>query len=309
MPNIITQNVTWVPRGIRGHGSAYQPFGPNIPNGNVNAGSLPVQVPMGETLPYTDAEGNPENLILAFLCVTNTADGNHVFFPGQTGTVTVGSADITFTYIFVPQGYGGQPGDGGVSIDAFDVNAGAFADDPYFVNVVTDASLNDEANLQGWVPSTAAEDVQAFNAIHGVPFEQWLMVMGNDTINQEDVFIPEDGYGVCFAFFKTPVNNGGGYKPNFKDIYEAIYVWVSKGVMVDGGGPTGGGPVPPWNPDVLELIASLSLASTASRFSSKTHAQVMQTAARQVMASAERIAGAINAHANIHKEFKEEFSN
>ncbi len=309
MPNIITKNVTWVPRGIRGHGSAYQPFGPNVPNGNVNAGTLPVQVPMGETLPSTDAEGNPENLILAFVCVTNTADGNEVFFPGQTGTINVGSGDVTFTNIFVPQGYGGQPGDGGVSIDAFDVNAGAFADDPYFVNVITDASLNNEANLQGWVPSTSPEDVQSFNSIHGVPFEQWLMVVGNDTINQEDLFIPTGGYGVCFAFFKTPVGNGGGTRPNISGLYEAIYVWVSQGVKVDGGGPTGNGPVPPWNPYVLEMIAALALAQSAGRLNAKLQGQVLQTAARQVLLSAEHIASGLNSQAATHSQLKEEFSN
>jgi hypothetical protein len=60
-------------------------------------------------------------------------------------------------------------------------------------------------------------------------------------------------------------------------------------VMVDGGGPTGDGPVDPWGPYVRELAAGLMLADAAKKVNSDLKSSVMAIAAKQVSIAASAI--------------------
>ena len=67
--------------------------------------------------------------------------------------------------------------------------------------------------------------------------------------------------------------------------------------MVDGGGPTGGGPVDPWGPYVMELAAGLMLAEAAKKVSPDLKSGVMAIAAKQVSLAASAIQKSIAAGA------------
>ena len=59
--------------------------------------------------------------------------------------------------------------------------------------------------------------------------------------------------------------------------------------MVDGGGPTGVGPVDPWGPYVREFAVGLMLAEAAKQVNSELKAAVMSLAAKQVSMAASAI--------------------
>ena len=56
--------------------------------------------------------------------------------------------------------------------------------------------------------------------------------------------------------------------------------------MVDGGGPTGRGPVDPWGPYVMELAATLMLAEAAKKVNAKLKEDLLRLAAKQVSIAA-----------------------
>jgi len=69
--------------------------------------------------------------------------------------------------------------------------------------------------------------------------------------------------------------------------------WVSWGVKVDGGGPTGHGPVPPWSPFVKELAAGLALGEAAQLVRADLQSDVLELAAKQVNEAAAAITKAM----------------
>jgi hypothetical protein len=60
-------------------------------------------------------------------------------------------------------------------------------------------------------------------------------------VNNATLNVAAQSSAVAFAFYKTPV---GGGLPRIDRQFE-LSTWVSYGVMVDGDGPTGDGPVDP----------------------------------------------------------------
>lgn len=69
--------------------------------------------------------------------------------------------------------------------------------------------------------------------------------------------------------------------------------WISWGVKVDAGGPTGNGGVPPWNPYVREFAAGLALADTAQLVHAELRPKVLELAAKQVTDAAHSVASNI----------------
>ena len=69
-----------------------------------------------------------------------------------------------------------------------------------------------------------------------------------------------------------------------------IWNWVSWGVKVDGGGPTGNGPVPPWSPFARELAAGFVLSEVAGLVSPELRESVDKLAAEQVRLASAQIA-------------------
>jgi len=233
-------------------------------------------------LPWTDGNGQQQNVSFAFWSVTGAADGPSVT-TNQSLAVNVDSSDVVATAWYIPTGGGGNGGPG-VIIDAFDVNQGTFVDDD-FVTVSPDANLTFAANDDGWVPTTKTEDVNAFTAIHAVPFADWTVFAGTETVVNEDLKAGATTSAVAFAFYLSPQSPlPHKFNP------EAEGTWVSWGVMVDGGGPTGRGPVPPWNPFLRELAAGLALAEAGQLLRPQSRAAALRIAATQVKAAAASIA-------------------
>ncbi len=286
MPNASSHFVTWISRGKRHHGSAYQDIGPSS-NSNLATGDTyqPQWAPPSLDWTDTDADGKQvtHHSVFAFWSVAGGANGGVVDFNQLAQGVPVGGSNITASAIYIEIG-GGTNGGPGVTIDAFDVNQGIFVDDD-FVTVSPDSSLTAGANNDGWVPSTSAESVIAFNSIHTVPFSEWHVFLGMEMVNGTTLNVAAQSSAVAFAFYKTPVSSG---PPKINRQF-AESVWVSYGVMVDGGGPTGGGPVDPWGPYVLELAAGLMLAEAAKKVSPDLKSSVMALAAKQVSLAASAI--------------------
>jgi hypothetical protein len=250
---------------------------------------LSTQVPNGGTyqawaspsISWTDG-GGPHTAAFAFWSVTGADDGSSIV-TSQAPTVNVAGTDVAVTAWYIRGGGNGNGGPG-VTIDAFDVNQGMFVDDD-FVDVTSDPSLTIAANNDGFVPTPAAsQDVRAYGSIHAVPFEDWLVVSGEVTVANLDLLAPKDVSAIAFAFYHSPTS------PKIKAPGDrALGTWVSWGVMVDGGGPTGRGPVPPWNPFLLELAVGLALAETAQMARPGLQKDILRLAARQIQAAAESI--------------------
>jgi hypothetical protein len=184
---------------------------------------------------------------------------------------------------------GSGPGSPALLIDAFDVDIGDFVLDD-FVNVVTDSSLTAEANLDGIVSTTeASEDVRAYTSIRSVPFNQWLIIEGMESVSAEDLTGAQNTSAIAFAMYQS---HGTGPTRVPSNIADAT--WVSWGVMVDGGGPTGRGPVPPWNPFIRELAVGLAIAEAAPTVDSSLQGELLRIASAQVKLAAENIVGNMN---------------
>jgi hypothetical protein len=281
MPKASSHFVTWISRGKRHHGSAYQDIGPQS-NSNLAIGDTYQPQWAPPSLNWTETVNGREVThtgVFAFWSIAGGANGGVVDFNQLAQGVPVGSNDIVASAIYIETN--GGNGGPGVSIDAFDVNLGIFVDDD-FVNVSPDSSLTAAANNDGWVPSTSAESVVAYGSIHTVPFSEWHVFLGTEMVNNTTLNVAAESSAVAFAFYKTPV----GPKPPRIDREFALSTWVSYGVMVDGGGPTGRGPVDPWGPYVLELAAGLMLAEAAKKVSPELKSGVMAIAAKQVSLAA-----------------------
>jgi len=61
--------------------------------------------------------------------------------------------------------------------------------------------------------------------------------------------------------------------------------WVSWGVQVDAGGPTGRGPVPPWSPFLRDFASGLALAEAAQLLHTDLRASALELAAKQISAA------------------------
>ena len=285
MPNASSHFVTWISRGKRHHGSAYQDIGPQS-NSNLATGDTYQPQWAPPSLDWTETVNGREVThtgVFAFWSIAGGANGGVVDFNQLAQGVLVGSNDIVASAIYIETN-GGPNGGPGVSIDAFDVNLGIFVDDD-FVNVSPDSNLTAAANNDGWVPSTSAESVIAFGSIHTVPFSEWHVFLGTEMVNNTTLNVAAESSAVAFAFYKTPV----APKPPRIDREFALSTWVSYGVMVDGGGPTGGGPVDPWGPYVMELAAGLMLAEAAKKVNPDLKSGVMAIAAKQVSLAAAAI--------------------
>jgi len=280
MPTVHTHYVTYVRGHRRRHAGAVAadiitPLNSTVTDpGTYQALASPF-------LPWTDSNGQQENVSFAFWSVTGSANGAFVT-TSQSLAVNVDSSDVTATAWYLPPGTGPNGGPG-IIIDAFDVNQGTFVDDD-FVTVAPDGGLSFAANDDGWVPTTNAEDINAFNAIHAVPFTDWMVFAGTESVTNEDLSAAKATSAVAFAFYQSPAQPPIGHV-----VPPAESTWVSWGVMVDGGGPTGRGPVPPWNPYVRELAAGLALAEAGMLLRQGSRAAALRLAATQVRAAAASI--------------------
>lgn len=270
MPNVYTHFVTWISRGRRHHGSSWADIVSPPPPSTMAPGET-FQPPWAPpSITWMDGSGS-HSANFAFWSVTG---GVNAYFSllNTPPSATVGNSDMHATAWYIEGGGGGE----GLFIDAFDVNQGIFVDDD-FVTVTPDASLTAAANADGYVPTTSTEHINAATQIHNVPFYDWTVVSGTEPVSMEDLQALARSSAIAFAFYQTPTG-GTPFRPGN---YE-IGTWVSWGVMVDGGGPTGAGPVPPWNPFVFQFAAGLALAEAANKVSPQLRSKVLDLAAQQV---------------------------
>jgi hypothetical protein len=280
MPTVHTRYVVWESRGFRhknGSGAVdiTSPSDTGVEDGHPYSAYA---FPDGS---WTDINGMHTGHF-AFWSVVG-ASGGPMFSTNPNLSVTADSSDMQATAWYIE---GGGPGGPELLIDAFDVDIGDFVLDD-FVDVVSDASLTAEANLDGIVPTTTeTEDVRAYTSIRSVPFDQWIVVEGTEPVTAEDLSGVRDSFAIAFAMYQS---HQGGYRPPIPNVADAT--WVTWGVTVDGGGLTGRGPVPPWNPFVRELAAGLALAEAAGTVDQSLRSSVLRLAADQVKLAAGNIAG------------------
>jgi hypothetical protein len=163
---------------------------------------------------------------------------------------------------------------------------------------VTDPTLTFVANEDGWVPTaTAAEDIRAYAGIHSVPFDDWQVFVGAESVAGVDLDAAKDSNAVAFAFYKAPVPVPIGHPRE-----PSLGTWVSWGVKVDGGGPTGVGPVPPWNPLIVQLASGFALAEAGQQTKGAIRSATLRLAARQITQAAASIAKEMNAAAGAARQ-------
>jgi hypothetical protein len=280
MPNAYTHYVIWISRRKRNHGSASADIVPSPQPSVMSPGDI-FQAPWAPpSITWVDSNGS-HSANFAFWSITGGTNGAIASTANIPPNVNVGNADIVANAWYISGGNG--PGEG-VLIDAFDVGLGDFVDDD-FVSVAPDGSLTADANNYGFVPTASLENINAFTSIHSVPFSDWKVVVGTESINNEDLQAEAHTTAIAFAFYQT-TSVVGPVRPGQ---YASAGTWVSWGVMVDGGGPTGAGPVPPWNPYLKELATGLALAEAANKVSPRLKANVLDLAARQVSMATDSI--------------------
>lgn len=217
------------------------------------------------TLPY-----NGNNLSFAFMSVVGNADGNHLYTSPGTKDVQTGSANIVVTVVYAPAGGIGNGGPG-VWVDAFNVNTGQFSDSD-FMQVLTngsvDAAKTATANNDGVVSSATAEDMRSYAQVDGVPFLKWEKIANPNTETSTiDYNLQRNEGGLVFAFYQTP-DKTPVHPPHAGD--QEVWIYVSAGVKVDGGGIVIGAdgkphPVGPWGPAIDILLKTVVQAEGKQR--------------------------------------------
>ena len=184
------------------------------------------------SIEWTDEHGK-HAADFAFWSVVGAQGGASVT-TDQSLDVTVGSSEMQAAAWYLPAGGNGNGGPA-FYIDAFDVNEGRFFNED-FVTVSPDASLAANANETGVVPTESAEEITAVESIEGVPFLDWTEFVqpAPEVLTGEELRAEADTTAVAFAFYQTPAS-AEPHRPSQSE----IATWVSWGVKVDGGGPTG----------------------------------------------------------------------
>jgi len=287
MPNVHTRYVTYIRGGARRlhPGTATQDI--VMPLSTVTPTGGTYQAWASPMISWSDANGS-HSANFAFWAVTGAADGASIT-TNQSLSVQVGGTDVQAVAWYLPSGVGGTNGPA-LLVDAFDVDTGWFLDDD-FVTVTSNPALSANANQTGVVPTASgAVDVQAFASVESVPFLEWIEFAqpAAQVISTENLHADQGTTVVAFAFYKSPAPVS--FTP---PRVPAEGTWVSWGVTVDAGGPTGAGPVPPWTPFVAQLAMGLALAETVGKVDASLQAEVAKIAATQVQIAARNIMAGI----------------
>ena len=289
MSTVTTRYVIYASRRRRHAGGGLIDIQPSSTS-NLASGDT-YQVPPGfPIIPWTDSNNAVHNLHFAFWSIVGGTDGPVLSFPGQPSpSIPVGSQNITATAWYVDPGGGPGNGDGtGIIIDAFDAMVGDFVFDDFVSVLPGDAAFNTNANWDGYVPTATDENITAYGSIHGVPFVEWRIALTiAPPVNNSNNLLQAGAGSVAFAFayYKITQTTIPGLNKEFRE-----GTWVSWGVMVDGGGPTGDGPVGPWDPTLQEFAAGMALMQLAGKVNDKLSGDVMSLAAKQVEMAASAMA-------------------
>ena len=238
--------------------------------------------PFFAELPYTLGGGSGMAQML-FWSVTDGTSGQ--VLPPSSFDQTVGASPLSITAWYYPISGPGVVGDGSAIIDdAFSANQGRFIDDT-FVDVTSDPSLTNDANVIGIVPTAVAETLVAKSPVAstGEPFAQWILNDGLHPDTSTTLQVPKGTTGIAIAIYQQPQQPT---HPKFNPNQYAIWQWVDYGTMVDGGPH-------PWNPYVDQLMYGVALAAAARGFDPRVQGQLLNIAMEQVNLAAGRIQEAI----------------
>jgi hypothetical protein len=233
-------------------------------------------------LAYTDG-GKPQVANFLFWSASDSTDGQTTTNPMLNQTVA--SVPMTLTAWYVPPGGLGPGGGPGYILDAFSDAIGDFVDDT-FVTVTSDASLTNQANVVGIIPTTNQETLAAAASIHtGENFEHWI---GGSPSGTTDTLAAGTSGVAIATYHKQHIQ-----LPNVGSHEQEGQV-ILGGIAVDGGGyaypighPGSGGPVGPWGPFVQRVARAAFLSSLASSMGSL--AEVEKLALNEIAAATKQL--------------------
>jgi hypothetical protein len=226
--------------------------------------------PFFPQLPYTLNGGGG----MARLLFWSVTDGTHgQVLPPVAFDQTVGAFPLTITAWYFPTSGPGL-GNGGTAIidDAFSANQGRFIDDT-FVDVTSDPTLTNDANVIGVVPTNVAETLVARNSVMSTaePFAQWILNDGLMPAGATTLNVDQGTLGIAIAIYQQP------HSIVVKLPDEATYNpwwWIETH-----GGLVPPGPGPQW---MRDFVAALTLAATAERISPQLRSSVLEVVLRQI---------------------------
>lgn len=226
--------------------------------------------PFFPQLPYTLGDGDGMAQLL-FWSVTDGTNGQ--VLPPTAFNQGVGPLPLTITAWYFPISGPGVGGGGSAIIDdAFSANLGRFIDDT-FVDVTSDPSLTNNANVTGVVPTTVAETLLAKATVvtTSEPFSQWILNDGLMLVGAALLNLPKGTTGIAIAVYQKP-QSVVGKKPPYYAEYNPWWWFETHGGLVSPG------PGPEW---LGEFASALSLAATAERVAPELRNGVLQVALRQ----------------------------
>jgi hypothetical protein len=211
---VTVEYLTWSSRKARRHHTAGQEnvvFPPLSVSSTDHFGVPP-------TLPLKN-KNNTQFYDFRFGTVSGADDGLVLFGPKDVdGTdnsfhVSGDSATVKVWYFLKGGGGGGGNGGAGAQIDAIDEDINDVVDDD-FVNVIdnnkkVNAALSAQANNDGFVPTTSAEDIQALGVLpqhQTAVFDKWGIVTDTDVkvLQSPDLPVAAQSSEIALAFFKSP---------------------------------------------------------------------------------------------------------
>jgi hypothetical protein len=300
MPTLTVKSARRPDGGRQGrNGSFTELFGPQFKQVAENAPAETVHAPQAV-----------DGFTFAFWSILGSAGGN-VATLANPAPYSVGTTDILARAWYVRAGMKPQPGlASGVYVDAFDIDTGLFFDDPFVGVINPDFNVNlalwPEANITGFVPTVGLDYAEALTPVGSHGFERWECVDGAKEPSNGALLTAAQGsnaqavafYGRVFELHPRP-------DPRARIGHERTPLagtWVSWGVKVDGGGPTGGGPIGPWGGLVMEMAAGVAVAEAAEALDQSLRRDTLKLAARQVSLAAERLQQALEAAAKAAKK-------
>jgi len=234
--------------------------------------------PFFPQLPYTLNGGNGMAKLL-FWSVTDGIDGQ--VLPPASFDQTVDASPLTITAWYFPISGPGTGGGGSAIIDdAFSANLGRFIDDT-FVDVTSDPTLTNNANVIGVVPTNVAEALAAKNSVASTlePFAQWILNDGLMPVSATTLQLTKGTTGIAIAIYQQAAQV---VRQRFNPNQYAIWQWVDYGTMVDGGPH-------PWNPFVNQLMAGVALAAAVKGVDEKLRGELAKVAVQQIKLAAAAI--------------------
>jgi hypothetical protein len=246
------------------------------------------------SLPYTTADGSTVNPRFLFWGISHGATGRTEVQQALMETIRSTPLTLTAWYFLAAGGDGASA----LLLDAYSVLRGDFVDDD-FVDVVSDPSLTEQANVAGSVPTAEDQELKAFGSIPtSESFERWILTPSKATASGAILDAPAGSDGLAIATYHLPEPVPGASIEIGRPLIEPAGGIVLRGKA---GGPvvlvTPGGIIGPIDPPIGILIARLVAASAmhaeAAHLSKEAASSIQKSAALEIAEVAKEIANTI----------------